>query len=330
MKRIGHLMDQISDLENIEWAYWKARRRKQTKKEVLAFDSNLAENLWAMQRDIQADTLAIGNYHFFTIHDPKERQICAASFAERILHHAIMNVCHQSFEDFQVYDSYATRQGKGTEAAVNRAAFFHKNYRYFLKIDCRKYFDSIDHDILKKQLCRRFKDDKLLSLLFRIIDSYETAPGKGLPIGNLTSQYFANHYLAHADRFLTETLKVPAMVRYMDDLLVWSNTASELSAISSEINLFCDENLKITFKHCYQNKTEQGVAFLGLKLIPTHTELARKSKERLTRTYMNLRQAFESGNISEQDFHKRLNSLFSRPLKVKSHGFRSRLIGSTG
>lgn len=297
---------------------------------MIAFDKNVSANLKDIQQKLWSGTVEVGNYHFFKIFDPKERQISADSFPERILHHAIMNVCHDSFECFQVYDSYATRVGKGTEAAIKRAAAFQKKYQYFLKIDCRKYFDSIDHDILKKQLNGRFKDNSLLELMYNIIDSYEVKQGKGLPIGNLTSQYFANHYLAYADRFLAETLKVPAMVRYMDDLLIWHNSADELKSIASQIREFCENKLAITFKHCYQNKTSHGVSFLGVKLFPTHTELNKKSKERLKVSYSKLNAKFIHSAISEQEFQNHLIPLFVRPQSVKSYHYRNQMLWNTG
>lgn len=330
MKREGYLMQQISDMDNLEWAFWKARRGKSEKKDVMDFEENTHQNLRNLQVELQTGTVKVGNYHFFEIHDPKKRQICAAAFTERVLHHAIMNVCHPNFERFQIYDSYATRVGKGTYAAIDRAAYFQKKYPYFLKIDCRKYFDSVDHDILKKQLYRRFKDERLLTLLYNIIDSYEISAGKGVPIGNLTSQYFANHYLAHADRFLTEKLKAPAMVRYMDDILIWHNASAEIQRIATQIEQFCKETLTLTFKHCYTNKTAHGVSFLGAKLYPTHVELNKKSKARLKYSYKNLLSAFDYGQFNESDYQNHLIPLFARPQKVKSHWFRSQMIWNIG
>ena len=238
MKRESHLIEKIAAYENLLWAYWKAKRGKNSKPEVMTFGANLHAELIQLQAGILNGNAAIGNYHFFKIYEPKERQICAASFAERVLHHAIMNICHANFENFQIFDSYATRQGKGTYAAIERAASFHKKYTWFMKIDCRKYFDSIDHLVLKRQLNKRFKDQRLLNLCYSIIDSYEITAGKGLPIGNLTSQYFANHYLAHADRYLSENLKAKAVVRYMDDLLIWHDDKQELFNIGEKFHNF--------------------------------------------------------------------------------------------
>ena len=322
MKRQGHL---IADYENLLWAYWKAQRGKKAKAEVLAYGQNLETNLNQLQLDILNGTCEIGNYNFFKIYEPKERQICAANFSERVLHHAIMNVCHQSFENFQVFDSYATRQNKGTYAAIDRAMFFQKKFPFYMKIDCKKYFDSIDHAILKSQLYRRFKDEKLLTLMFQIIDSYNTNLNKGLPIGNLTSQYFANHYLAHADRYLTETLKIPAMVRYMDDLILWHHDKIELAKVGELFKSYCSTHLKLNFKHQYQNRTEFGVSFLGGYLWKNHITLNRSSKQRLINKYKCINNHFNADMINEQTYHIKLMSLAARPIKVRSYRFRQQL-----
>lgn len=329
MKRQGHLIEKIAAYENLLWAYWKAKRGKNSKPEVLAFGNNLKAELSRWQAGILKGNAAIGKYHFFTIYEPKERQICAAGFAERVLHHAIMNICHANFENFQIFDSYATRQGKGTYAAIERAAYFQKKYTWFMKIDCRKYFDSIDHLALKRQLNKRFKDEKLLHLFYQIIDSYEVTAGKGLPIGNLTSQYFANHYLAHADRYLSENLKARAMVRYMDDLLIWHDDRQELHNIGEKFETYCKHELLLDFKHQYMNKTTEGVAFLGIYLWPDHVTLNNKSKKRLVAGYKKANAHFEKGSINENTYHKKLNSLMVRPMKVKSYQFRNQLIWNT-
>ena len=176
-----------------------------------------------MQKGLVAQTLQIGDYHYFKIHDPKERLICAASFSERVLHHAVMNVCDPFFNRYQIFDSYACRKSKGTYAALDRARHFNHHFKWYLKLDVRKYFDSIHHGRLKRLLVKQFKDKSLLDLFNGIIDSYHVSDACGIPIGNLTSQYFANHYLAVADHFIKEELRIKGYVRYMDDMVLWHN-----------------------------------------------------------------------------------------------------------
>ena len=171
MKRPGYLIEPIADMANLELAYHKAQRGKAAKTQVFLFGKNLRENLLAMQVQILKGEVEIGGYHYFTIYDPKKRQICAAPFAQRVLHHALMNVCHPFFEKKQIADSYASRIGKGTYAALEQAEGYHRRYSWFLKLDVRKYFGSIHHGVLRSQLCGIFKDPNLLRIFDRIIDS---------------------------------------------------------------------------------------------------------------------------------------------------------------
>lgn len=187
MKRAGNLYDAICEPENLRLAYVKARRAKMGRPDVLTFSNNHETNLKNLRHALVHETVEFGKYRYFTIRDPKERTICAATFDERVIHHAVMNVCDPVFERYQIFDSYATRRCKGTFAALERAEQFTKRSTWFLKLDVKKYFDSIDHTILKDLLVRLFKDARLLLLFKRIIESYEKTPGKGLPIGNLTS-----------------------------------------------------------------------------------------------------------------------------------------------
>ncbi|MEI6751739.1 MAG: RNA-directed DNA polymerase [Paludibacter sp.] len=282
MKRQGNLMASVADIENLRLAFWKARKAKDGKIEVIAYRQSLDKNLLQLHTDLLNGTLTVGNYHYFTIYDPKERKICAAAFGERVLHHALMNVCHPFFEKYQIFDSYASRNGKGQYAALERAASFQQKYKWFLKLDVRKYFDSIDHFILKSLLVKKTKDSKLLNVLFQIIDSYETDTGKGLPIGNLTSQYFANHYLAFADHFVSEKLRAKAYVRYMDDMVIWANDKDSLLKIGIELQQFIASELSLTLKPFCLNYTNKGLPFLGYMLFPNTILLNNNSRKRFT------------------------------------------------
>ena len=202
MKRIGNLFERVIDPENLRLAFLKASRGKRHRVDQQAWQSNLEENVVRLRDGLMRLDYPIGDYRRFTIYEPKEREICAASFGERVLHHALMNVCEPYFDKWLVFDSYACRVGKGQKDAFVRARQFAHRYRWFLKCDFRKYFDSIPHDRLKAMLARRFKDPMVLAWLGRIIDSYEKTPGRGLPIGNLTSQHLANLYLDPLDRMI--------------------------------------------------------------------------------------------------------------------------------
>ncbi|MCC5946305.1 MAG: RNA-directed DNA polymerase [Bernardetiaceae bacterium] len=326
MKRVGYLMPRIAEWNNLLLAYYKAKKGKSHKKEVMAYGKNLKTNLKYLQSQILKGQLVVGDYHYFTIYDPKKRQICAASFPERILHHAIMNVCHEHFEKFQISDSYATRIGKGTFRALDKAFSLQKEYKYFLKMDIRKYFDSIDHNILYHQLERRFKDADLLLLFKRILKSYETQKGKGVPIGNLTSQYFANHYLAFADHFIKQELKAKAYVRYMDDFVVWHNDHKYLQKVQQQIKHYLTDRLALTLKISYLNKTTHGLPFLGFRLYPNKVLLARRSKVRFRKKISKIHVDWENAEISEVQAQQQATALFSFIEKSYTKKFRKQYL----
>ena len=221
------MIEQISDWDNIMSAIYKACRGKYKKAPTVNMLLNCDINayIYNIRNELLNGTVTFGDYNFFYVHEPKKRLICAAPFDDRVKHHAIMNICGQYFDRYQISDSYACRKGKGQYKALERAVKFHRSSRYFIKMDVKKYFDSIDHLILKILLKRIIKDERVNSLFCKIIDSYNTQSTveKGVPIGNLTSQYFANHYLAYSDHYIKQELKIKKYVRYMDDMIIWGD-----------------------------------------------------------------------------------------------------------
>jgi retron-type reverse transcriptase len=181
------LFEDIAGYHNIRLAFLKAIRGKRSSSEVTLFCQNVDRNLRAIQNRLMAGDIQWGRYRSFTITDPKKRIISAAPIEDRIIHHAIMNILEPLFERQMIYHTYACRKNWGTHAAIQYAFSKSKGFPWFLKLDVRKYFDSVDHAVLKRIISRLIKDKKTRCLLSGIIDSYETAPGRGLPIGNLTS-----------------------------------------------------------------------------------------------------------------------------------------------
>jgi hypothetical protein len=224
MHRVANLFDQIPQTENLRLAFHKAARGRRGQAAVTHFAANIDQHIAAMSAAIREGTIEVGHYQQFLIRDPKERVITAPHFEERVLHHAIMNVCERAMDRWLIDDTFACRVGKGRDAAILRAQSFTRNAGWFLKLDVRKYFDSVRHARLLALLERRFKDTRLLELLHRIIVSYRGQLGVGLPIGSLTSQHFANFYLGWLDRFVKETLRVRCYVRYMDDIVLWHSS----------------------------------------------------------------------------------------------------------
>ncbi len=310
MKRQGFLIDKIADLDNLYNAYYKAKRGKLYKLEVIEYSKNLHTNINRLRYEILSGNVDVGNYHYFKIFDPKERVICAASFRERVLHHAIINICHEYFERTLIFDTYATRLNKGIYKALDKTKSSMPKYKYALKLDFKKYFDSISHEILKQKLATKFKDRGLLKIFSCIIDSYCVREGYGVPIGNLTSQYFANFYLSDFDHFLKEKLRIPFYVRYMDDILIMVNDKTLLSNALETINAY-SQQLDLILKFAVICQTCQGVSFLGYKLFPHKILLNSLSKKRFFFKMQLLKTDFSKGEISQSKFFEHVVPLLN-------------------
>jgi len=269
----------------------------------------------------------VGHYHFFTVHDPKERVICAASFPERVLHHAIMNVCEPVLERYAIPDSYACRTGKGMHAAVLRAQGFTQQYQWYLKLDIRKYFDSIDQETLLALLERRFKDRAVLRLIGTILATYSVEPDRGLPIGNLLSQHMANFYLGHLDHWIKETLRVPGYVRYMDDFVLWADDKGTLKAHLAAIQGFAGSALKLTLKDNIQlNHCARGIPFLGYRIFSGRLTLGPRAGRRFARKLRGYEQEWLTGEWSEADLARHMEALLSYVRFADTLGLRRRIV----
>lgn len=275
----------------------------------------LEPELFQLQRELIAGTYRPGPYHTFTIREPKERQIAAAPFRDRVVHHSICSVLEPVFERRYIHDSYACRKGKGSHRAIQRAWAFTRKHGWFLKCDVAKYFDSADHEILKERVRRLFKDARFLTLLERIVDhnAPHNAPGKGLPIGNLTSQYFANLYLDGLDHFIKEQVRMKHYVRYMDDFLCFADSKEELQCVLSEVREFLDERLCLRLKDrkCYIAPVTQGIPFLGMRLYPGTIRLSRPALVRCNRKLKHREKAFVQGRITEEALIQSASSLIA-------------------
>ena len=282
MKRVSRLYNLIPTQENLRKAFRKAAKGKRHKRSVIDFVNDFDANIERLQDQLHKGKPNIGHYRFFTVRDPKVRTICAASFPERVLHHAVMNVCEPVFDNRAVFDSHACRKGKGNRKALARAQVFARRYPWFLKLDIRKYFDSIDHAIAKDLLARCFKERPLLDLFGKIIDTYHTTPGKGVPIGNLISQHLANFYLGPLDRHIKEVRRIRGYLRYMDDFLLFAPEKESLQTELDEIRAFLETRLALSLKDNIQlNRTCFGVPFLGFRVFPAHIRLNPRSLRRI-------------------------------------------------
>lgn len=313
MKRVGNLFDLVLTRENLLEAYRRASRGKGLRPDRITFAADLETNLSLLRTGLDDGSYPVGHYRVFTIHDPKERKICAASFSERVLQHALMNICEPYFDRWMIFDTYASRKGKGQLRAVRRAQQFARHHRWFLKCDFRKYFDSIPHEGIRAMLVRKFKDYRLLGWFDRILETYETVPGRGLPIGNLTSQHFANLYLDPLDR------KYSPYVRYMDDFVFWSDDKDELKRIRDEVVDFSGKSLGLAVKECpFINRTQAGMDFLGMRVFPDRVDLNRVSCLR----YLHSMKRLMATEVDEGRLQQRLTSLTAFAAQADSVNWR--------
>lgn len=326
MKRTGHLIDRICDTDNLYLAYYKAKRRKEGKTAVCKYEACLDANIKELRRMLLTGPLPVGRYSVFKIHDPKERTICSASFHERVIHHAIINVCHEYFERNLICHTYATRIGKGVYGAIDVARSSMRKYSFVVKMDVRKYFDSIDHSILKAKLRHMFKDRRLIEIYDTIIDSYSSSPGKGLPIGNLTSQYFANYYLSAFDHYILEQCNAPAYVRYMDDFLLFARSKQEAVYLEMVSREFLFKDGALLLKPAVIVKTGAGVSFLGYRLFPHKILLGKRAKKRLKTKMDKYAMALDAGIMSECDYYMHITPLLSFAQKAYTKQLRKHII----
>lgn len=329
MKRVGHLFDAIVDRSNLQLAAWKALRGKRRRPEARDYLQHLDARLSELSEGLRGGAFPVGRFQQFVIRDPKERIITAPCFAERVLHHAILNVCEPHFERWLIADTFACRAGRGREAAVERASQYARSHSWFLSLDIRKYFDSISHEVLLSALARRLKDGRVLELFGRIIASYRGDLGRGLPIGSLTSQHFANFYLDRFDRHVKETLRIRGYVRYMDDMVIWGESRAELNGYLDCCTRFVADELRLEFKPTpFVNRTAHGLNFLGVRLFPTHRTLARRSRLRYRRRLRELDRELATESIGERAYQQRATALtaFASGSGISSWRFRRRVL----
>lgn len=284
MKRFGDLYQRICTLENLELADTIARKGKRFRREVLLHDLNRELNLLALQTSLVSRTYQTSEYNTFKVFEPKERIVYRLPFyPDRIAHHAIMNVLESYFVSFFTADTYSSIKGRGIHSAASalrKALRNEPETRYCLKLDIEKFYPSVDHQVLKDLLARKFKDRDLLWLLYEIVDSAE-----GLPIGNYLSQYLANFYLTGLDHMIKQDLRIKNYFRYADDLVILGSNKAALHNQFSKIAEYLDSRLLLKVKSNYQvfPVASRSIDFVGYRFYHTHTLLRKSIKKNFAR-----------------------------------------------
>jgi retron-type reverse transcriptase len=336
---------QLCSFENLYLAYRKARQGKRGKPGVAAFEFNQEAELIRLQEELRAESWRPGAYHSFFIHDPKRRLISAAPFRDRVVHHALCNLIEPLWERRFIVDSYANRVGKGTHRALLRGQAFARRFPYVLQCDLEQYFPSIDHAILADALRRLIVDPQVLALVERILASgvgvldnvYEMRwfPGddlwarmrpRGLPIGNLTSQFWANVYLNGFDHFVKRELRCQAYLRYVDDFLLFADDKRTLwrwkDALQTRL-----ARLRLTLHPPQVFPVDTGIPFLGFRIYPTHRRLKQRKGIAFQRHFRDLFRRWAAGELPRRKLDDSARSWAAHAAWGDTYGLRRAVLG---
>lgn len=330
------LYAQICSYENLKEAFLKARKGKTQRKDIIEFQKNLKYNLIQLQTRLVLQTYRPKPLETFIISDPKTRKISKSDFQDRIVHHAICNSIEPMFDKAFIYDSYANRVGKGTLKAVERFSVFarkvsknHIRTAFVLKADIRHYFESVDQQKLFEILKKKITDQRVLWLIQIILQNYHAKEkGKGMPLGNLTSQFFANVYLNELDQFVKHILRVKQYIRYVDDFVIFSNSKAELERHKSNINLFLRKRL---FLELHPEKSKilylhRGVDFLGIKIFPHHKLLKKRNLRKFKRKLKTFISEYNEGFVDYDAIYDSVEGWQAYAKTANTHNITKNLI----
>ena len=355
MKTLKNVFEQVVDYDNLYRAYLNARLCKRYRYEVLNFSAHLEDNLVKLQKELIDRTYTLGKYREFYIYEPKKRLVMAQPFKDRVVQWAIYQVLNPVFAQGYITDSYACIKERGTHKAVKRLHYWLRQVGkkpekyYFLKLDISKYFYRIDHDVLMGILKRKIHDDDMIFLLDKIVNSSETnfglppgkSPGevkrsdrvseKGMPVGNLSSQMFANLYLNELDQYCKRTLGIHFYVRYMDDVIILHQDKDQLHEWKRIIDTFLKEKLQLDLneKTCIRPIT-LGVEFCGYKIWNTHIKLRKSTALKMKRNLKKLQKEYAAGEVTVEEAKQTISSYLGILKHCDSYSLKRSIFGEYG
>lgn len=337
---------EIVQWENLLQAWQQAAQGKRSTQAAATFEHQVADKLLALKADLLSGTYQPGAYTHFYIHEPKRRKISAAPFRDRVVHHALCNVIEPFFEQRFIPDSYANRVGKGTHRAVERFQQFSRQYRYVLRLDIVKHFPSLDHQILYDFLCRHIEDEQVCWLIKTILASGEGVhdqdyqPGyffgddlfailrpHGLPIGNLTSQFWSNCYLHPLDLFVKRGLSCQGYLRYVDDFALFSDSKRELWEWKAQVlDRLAQLRLRVHEESAQVMPCDAGIPWLGFVVYPTHRRLKSRKVVEATRRLGERFADWRQGKISFAEFDASVQGWINHVRYADSWGLRKHML----
>jgi len=348
---INEVFDSICDFEELYAAYRDARKQKRYRRDVMEYAEQLEANLITTQNELIWGTYEVGPYRPFYVTIPKLRLVMALQFRDRVVQHALYRRMNPFYDKLFIEDSYACRIGKGSHKAADRLQYWMRQVSrkpgapwYYLKLDISKYFYRVNHRTLLDILKTRITDERLLRLLEIIVNSEDTAFGLpagmgpeecpeelwltdvGMPIGNLTSQLFANIYLNEMDQYAKHQMRIHYYIRYMDDIIILHQDKEELANFRDEIADFLRDNLQLDLnKKTAIRPVELGVDFVGYRIYATHRKLKKSTAYRIMRRTKTLSMQLAAGEISREEFDRVAASYKGVMSHCNSHGLRQRL-----
>ena len=332
MKTYRHLWEELCSIKNMELAFRKARRHKTLKPDVLAFEKDLQNNLTLLRTGLLFHYYRPQPLTTFILRDPKTRKISKSDFSDRVIHHALCNLIEPIFERSFIYDSYANRKNKGTFKAVTRFEQFskkvsqnHHQAAFVLKADIKHYFENVNHHVLLAIIKKKIKDPKVIWLIKTILSHYSAE--RGMPLGNLTSQFFANVYLHELDYFIKHRLKAKYYLRYVDDFVIMHQNKEKLYYYQERINYFL-KNLNLEL---HPNKTKiilisNGIQFLGFRIFPYHKLLKRNNFCRRQQILMCLKEELQHNKVNYDQIYASFEGWLAYAHHAQTYLLRKRMI----
>lgn len=340
---------ELCSWENLLLAAERAARGKHGSPSAAAIDYGREEQLLDLRSELNAETWTPGGYCSFYIHDPKRRLISAAPFRDRVVHHALCNLTEAPFERGFIHDSYANRVGKGTHRALARLQQFQRRFRFALPCDIRQFFPSVDHALLSRTLNRKIRDRALRRLVARILasgedvlsevydmvwfpgdDLFAAARPRGLPIGNLTSQFWANCYLDPFDHFVKRELRCEGYIRYVDDLVLFADEKRQLWEWKAAIEERLARLRLVIHPGAHPRPVAEGISFLGFISFPTHRRLKRRNYANFARKLREKLALWALGAIREEDWRASVESWIAHASHGQTIGLQKSILSSHG
>lgn len=340
----AYTFENLCSMENLWEAARRARRGKRFHPAVSRFHHNLGDQLVRLRDDLLTGSYQPGPYHTFQIYEPAHRHISAAPYRDRVVHHALCQITEPLFERGFIADSYANRKGYGTHRALDRCTEYARRFPYVLQCDIRLFFPSIDHEILARQLARRIWDKQVLALARTILDHSNPQPAadfyfagddlftpgerrKGLPIGNLTSQFWANVHLDPFDHFVRDELGVPGYVRYVDDFLIFGHDKGQLAEWRDAMrDRLAQLRLVLHPRKTRLYPVSEGIPFLGFRVFPRRRRLLPEAVQRTRRRFGRLSAGYERGELGMAEVFTSLRAWIAHAAHGDTKALRRRLL----